>query len=390
MTVKDSIAHKDPERHEEGPGYQPRQLVLLGAGYAHLHLLQHLARQPFIGVQIILIAPHARQLHTGMLPDFVAGHCTLDDSAIPLEPLVRRSGVQWLQRSVKALHATQQTLQLDDGSTLHYDWLSVNTGAIQNRARLERNLPGVRKNGLFVRPVEAFGSLWPQVTDMAQARNLRIAVVGAGASGSELAMAVKHRLPACAVTLVTGSTLPGSAYPLSMQQGLLALLKKRGITVLQDTATAVQAESVQLACGADLVSDIALITTGAQPPLWLAKSTLALDADGFLAVDAHQRSTSHPQVFATGDVSTRMDCTLPRNGVYAVRAGPVLAHNLRAAMQEGALQSHSPPAGSLNIVSCGDRYAIATWRGFTAQGRWLWWLKRWIDRRFVGQYRRGG
>ena len=389
MNVKDALAHKHPERHEEGPGYQPRQLVLLGAGLAHLQVLQHLASNPYIGVQVILVAPHARQLHAGMLPGYVAGHYALDDCAIPLEPLVRRSGVRWLQRSVKTLNASSQTLQLDDGSTLKYDWLSVNTGGIQDRTQLEHTLPGVRKNGLFVRPLEAFGSLWPQVTDMAQTRALRVAVIGAGATGAELAMAVKHRMPTSAVTLVAGPALPGASYPVQVQERLLALLRQRGITVLQDTATAVHAESVRLACGADLVCDIPLIATGVQAPSWLVKSGLALDAEGFIAVDATQRSTSHPQVFAAGDVSTRTDELLVRNGVYAVRAGPVLAHNLGAAAAGGTLRHNTPPIASLNILGCGGPYALATWGGYSAQGRWLWWLKKWTDRRFVAQYRRG-
>ena len=132
-----------------------------------------------------------------------------------------------------------------------------------------------------------------------------------------------------------------------------------------------------------------LIATGAQPPLWLATSGLALDAQGFLAVDACQRSTSHPQVFAAGDVCTRTDQPLARSGVYAVRAGPALAHNLAAATSGQPLQPHLPPKATLNLLSCGDRYAIATWGSFSAQGRWVWWLKNWIDKRFLARYKRG-
>jgi NADH dehydrogenase FAD-containing subunit len=111
-----------------------------------------------------------------------------------------------------------------------------------------------------------------------------------------------------------------------------------------------------------------------------------LDEHGFLAVDTYQRSTSHSRVFAAGDVSTRMDCTLARSAVYAVRAGPVLFHNLSAAISGSALKSHEPPVSSLNMLSCGERYAIASWRNYSAQGRWVWWLKNWINRRFMAQY----
>jgi hypothetical protein len=204
MNVKDARAHTEPDHHAEGPGFQPRELVLLGAGHAHVNVLAALAAHPLIGVRIILVAPHPRQMYSGMVPGFVAGHYPLEDCVIPLEPLVRRSGVRWLQRSVKALDAKNNTVQLDDGSTLRYDWLSVNTGSVQNREHMDAAIPGARTHGLFVRPIEAFSALWPRVVEMGTERALRIAVIGAGAAGVELAMAIRHRFPQSAVTLVTG------------------------------------------------------------------------------------------------------------------------------------------------------------------------------------------
>jgi len=392
MTAPDaapSTYPHEPEQPVAGPGYQPRTLVLLGAGHAHVQVLAALAAHPLVSVNIVLVAPYPRQMYSGMVPGFVAGHYTLDDCTIPLEPLVRRAGVRWLQRSVKALDARTQTVQLDDGSTLHYDWLSVNTGPTQNRELLDRAMPGVREHGLFLRPIEAFAALWPKVSALGDTRPLRMAVIGGGAGGIELAFAVRHRLPNASVTLVSGSTPPGANYPAKVQERLLAALKKHRITVLQDTAIGITAGEVRLACGAGLACDVPLIATGAQPPLWLAASGLALDAQGFLAVDACQRSTSHAQVFAAGDVCTRMDRSLARSGVYAVRAGPALAHNLAAATAGQPLKPHRPPQTTLNLLSCGERYAIATWGHFSAQGRWVWWLKNWIDRRFLARYKTG-
>jgi NADH dehydrogenase FAD-containing subunit len=321
-----------------------------------------------------------------MVPGFMAGHYTLEDCVIPLEPLVRRAGVRWLHRSVKALDADSATVLLDDGNTLNYDWLSVNTGPVQNRALMERDLPGAREHGLFVRPIETLGALWPQVVELGQQKALRIAVIGGGATGVELAMAVRHRLPNAAVTLLAGTAPVGSAYSAPAQQRLLAALKARQITVLQDVALSLNGKSVRLGCGADLACDVPLIATGAQPAPWLAGSGLAVDAQGFIAVDACQRSTSHNHVFAVGDISTRTDRPLARSGVYAVRAGPALAHNLAAAVAGTPPAPHQPPKNTLNLLSCGERYAIASWGKWSAQGRWLWWLKERIDRKFIARF----
>jgi len=343
-----------------------------------------------MGARVTLVAPHPRQLYSGMVPGFVAGHYALEDCVIPLEPLVRRAGVRWLHRSVKALDADSSTVLLDDGSTLHYSWLSVNTGPVQNRTLIEHTMPGAREHGLFVRPIETFGALWPKVVELGEQKPLRIAVIGGGASGVELAMAVRHRLPQAAITLLAGNTPVCANYSPDVQQRVMAALKSRHITVLQDLALGLNGREVRLGCGGDLACDVPLIATGAQAAPWLAGSGLAVDGQGFIAVDACQRSTSHPQVFAVGDISARIDRALARSGVYAVRAGPALATNLAAAVSGKPLKAHQPPGSTLNLLSCGNRRAIASWGSFSAQGRWVWWLKNWIDRRFVQHFRQHG
>lgn len=368
--------------------HHSKHLVLLGAGHAHVHVLSTLAAQPMPGVQITLVAPYPRQLYSGMVPGFVAGHYALDDCVIPLEPLLENTGIRWLTRSTTALDTLAQSVTLDDGSVLHYDWLSVNTGPVQDRQRIEAMLPGAREHGLFVRPIETFGALWPRVAEMANSRALRVAVIGGGAAGIELAMAIRHRLPKAAVTLITGGDKVAASYPARLQQRVSQALKRRNVTVLPDMAACIQAGEVVLGSGARLACDVPVIATGAQAPAWLAGSGLALDEQGFMTVDACQRSTSHANVFAAGDVSSRIDQTLARSGVYAVRAGPALARNIAAATSGMEPTPHMPPVNTLNLLSCGDHYAIASWGKYSAQGRWVWWLKDWIDRSFIKRYRR--
>lgn len=370
------------------PPQKTQQLVLLGAGHAHVQVLAQLAAKPLPGTVVTLVSPNQRLVVSGMVPGFVAGHYPLDSCVIPLEPLVQRSGIRWIERSPVGLDVQKQSIQLDDGSTLPFDWLSVNTDPMQDRERIERDLPGAHEYGLFIRPMEVFSSLWLRVVEMGEARALRIAVIGAGAEGIELALAARYRLPNAAVTLICGLEPPGAVYSTQVQQRLLAVLKKRKITVLQDVAVSLRAGSVQLGCGADLACDVPVLAMGAQAPQWLAGSGLALDGEGFLAVDMYQRSTSHSRVFAAGNVSTRMDRHLARSSVYAVRAGASLTHNLAAAVSGSALKPHQPPATTLNLLSCGSRYAVAAWGGFSAEGLWLWWLKNWMDRRFVAQFAR--
>jgi pyridine nucleotide-disulfide oxidoreductase family protein len=366
-----------------------KNLVLLGFGHAHVYVLSKLAAEPLRGAQVTLVSPHQRQLYSGMVPGFVAGHYSLEDCVIALQPLLRNSSVRWLPQSVVALDANAGRITLDDGSNIGFDHLSVNTGPVQDRPQIEAAIPGAHEFGLFLRPIETFGTLWPRVIALAQSRNLRVTVIGGGAAGIELAMAIRHRLPTSSVTLLSGAAGLANNYPVSIQLRLAMALRRRNIAVLPELAVGIAAGEVFLQNGARLACDVPLIATGAQAPPWLGNSGLALDHNGFIAVNAFQRSTSHQQVFATGDVSARADCARARSGVYAVRAGPALLKNLTAALAGAAPSPHIPPKHSLNLLSCGDRYAIASWGNFAAQGRWLWWLKDWIDRSFINRYRRG-
>lgn len=381
-----SSAHPTASATNAVPSHGTQHVVLLGAGRAHLQVLTELAAQPLPGTVVTLVTPQPRPMLAGMLPGFMAGHYAPDDCGTALAPLIQRGGMRWLQHSAVALDTQQQTLTLDDGSTLRFDWLSINTGAVQDREALEQAIPGVREHALFVRPVESFAALWPRVAELGSSRPLRVTVIGGGASGIELALAVRQRLPNAAVTLVCGAQPPAAAYPARVQQRLLAELKRCRVTVLQEWAVCLKAGSVHLGCGADLACDVPLLATGPQPPTWLKTSGLALDPQGFVAVDMYQRSTSHSRVFAAGDVSTRMDRTLARSGEYALRAGPSLAHNLAAAITGKALQPHQPPVATLSILTCGGRRAVASWGRWSAQGWWVWKLKDWMDRRRMQRF----
>lgn len=367
-----------------------KHLVLLGAGHAHIHVLSQLtelARKGPLPCRVTLVAPYPRQLYSGMMPGFVAGHYALEDCAIDLEPLLNNTSIEWQPCSATALTANARVLGLDDGTELEYDWLSINTGAVQNRPLIEKSLPGAREYGLFVRPMEAFGALWPRVLKAAEEHALHLSIVGGGAAGVELAMAVAHRLQTSSVTLITGGSHVAPRYPISVQQRVLKALEHTGVTVLMERAIGIESGQVVLSSGARLACDIPLIAIGAQAPTWLAKSGLALDEQGFIEVDACQRSSSHHEVFAVGDVSTRADQTLARSGVYAVRAGPALARNLAAVLADAAPSPHTPPQRTLNLLSCGDQQAIASWGNYSVQGRWVWKLKDRIDRAFIARYR---
>ncbi|MEO5733233.1 MAG: FAD-dependent oxidoreductase [Rubrivivax sp.] len=383
-----------------------RRLLLLGGGHAHVHVLQSLHRTPLAGAEVTLVTPFRRQMYSGMVPGLVAGHYEADACAIPLPPLAAAARVSLIDGAAAQIDADQRRVRLEDGRWLDCDVLSIDTGAVMRRDRL----PGAAEHALFVRPIEHFvrhlDGLWSRATeagDPGAAPRSALVVVGGGAAGVELALALRHRLTrrssgspmptasgvAPAITLLTGGPPPLADYPPRARKLVARALSQRGVQVLQQRCCAVEADALVLDDGARLRCDAAILATGSEAPRWLQGSGLALDDRGFIRTGATLQSVSHPAVFAVGDVAERDDEAHPRSGVYAVRAGPPLAANLRHAIAGAALQPHHPPQRTLNLISTGDRNAILTYGRWSLQGRWAWWWKDRIDRGFVRTYRVG-
>ena len=364
-----------------------KRLVLLGGGHAHVHVLTEIAREPMPGVQAVLATPFARQIYSGMLPGWMAGHYTLEQCAIELEPLARAAKVELALSSAVAINANERTVTLADGRVAEYDVLSIDTGSLYDRDAI----PGAREQGMFVRPLEHFVQLYERLLALPTDRLLNLVVIGGGAAGFEISLALHHRFNGSGherarVCVVTGDATVLASFNAAVRERALQVLRRARVTVLNQRCIEIGSGQVQLDNGARLVCDVPLLALPTVAPPWLRDSTLALDADGFVATSETLQSVSHGEVFAAGDVASRRDQPLPRSGVFAVRAGPALAINLRRKLAGGPLQPWQPKERSLYLLSCGERRAIASWGRFGVQGRWAWAWKDWIDRGFVARY----
>lgn len=349
-------------------------------------VLQALAQRPLPGVEIVLISPSRWQHYSGMLPGWMKGDYTLQDCRIDLTPLVERAGAHFIEDHVIDMDAEQRQVCLSDGTHVRYDVLSLDVGSEVDTERLSP----LGAKLLPVKPLAAFSVAWPTLVQQAcQAPSWRLAVIGGGAAGVETALSAAAALrdagASAQVTLMTGEkgVLPG--HGALVRRRVETALRLAHVQVKKQKAVGTHA-GVLLADGQELELDAVIAATGARAPAWLSLSRLALDERGFVAVNACHQSTSHPDVFAAGDVCSRMDRPVGRSGVHAVRAGPVLADNLLAHLQGKALRAYVPRRWSLYLLATGQGEAIASWGPFSAAGRWVWRLKDRIDRRFMARF----
>jgi pyridine nucleotide-disulfide oxidoreductase family protein len=360
-----------------------KKVLLLGAGHAQLSVLQALAQARLAGGDVLLVTPYPRQLYSGMVPGLIAGRFTEADCAIDVMALARAAGVHFRLGQAVALDAAAREVTLADGERIGYDVLSINTGPVQDRDRI----PGAREHALFVRPIESFIALWPATRQLAHERPVSVVLIGGGAAGVELALAVRAALGTRAeISLVAEGGLL-TTYPERVRDRAARACKRARVQVLPGRVSAIDRRHVVVGDAMRIVCDVPLIATGSDAPSWLVGSGLALDERGFLRVGATLQSASHANVLAAGDIIVRDDASHPRSGVYAVRAGPVLAANLRAVVAGGTPAPYVPQPRSLNLLSTGDGRAIASWGAWSAQGRLMGWWKDRIDRAFIARFR---
>jgi selenide, water dikinase len=363
-------------------------LVLVGGGHAHVHVLKSFGMRPVPGVRVTLISRDIETPYSGMLPGYVAGHYSFEECHIDLGRLARFAGARLIRDEAIGLDRAGRLVLCRARPPIRWDLLSIDIGS----APRSDDVSGAAEHTIAVKPIAQFAARWEALLGRAQKMpRLRLAVVGGGAAGVELALSAQHRLTilcggAVEVTLVTREALLPSHNP-RVRRLFERILAERGIAVLTDTEVArVEPGALICADGKRIAFDEALWVTEAGAAPWLAETGLPLTADRFIAIDKTLRSTGDTSIFAAGDVATMIAHPREKAGVYAVRQGPPLAANLRRALAGRRPRRAVPQRRGLALIGTGDGHAVASRGPFAAYGASLWKLKDWIDRRWMRRY----
>jgi selenide, water dikinase len=360
------------------------ELVLVGGGHAHVEVLRRFAAAPLPGVRlhVVLDRPHA--VYSGMVPGFVAGDYRADELSIDVARLASHAGANVVLAAATGVDASARRIELAGRAPLAYDVASLDVGATLRG----RGLPGVREHALATRPI---ADLIERLDARLSAAPLRIALVGGGAAGAELAFCLDARLRRAggAASLALFESADSLGLSRALERGVRSEAQRRGIAIRTGARTT-GVEAGALSLGDERVAaDLVVWATGAAPWPWLAASPLPRDAQGFVRVRPTLQVAGQDALFAAGDCAAREGAALPKAGVHAVRQGPLLAHNLRACLAGAPLRALRPQRDFLVLLNLGDRRALGGKWGFAARGRWVWRLKHAIDRRFMSRYPRG-
>ena len=368
-----------------------KRLVLLGGGHAHVEVLRMLALMPAPRWEVTLVSPTPWLTYSGMIPGHFAGHYELDDCTVDLRKLCERAQASLVLTSATLVSPGANEVICANATVLPYEVLSVNVGAASNPGGAQ----GVERYAFPVRPFEKAIKAWNDVLVRASdGRMAAVTVVGGGPAAIELGLAMNYRFRrdlyevASHVRVLGDGPVLAPALPVAARAALLRRMRRAGVEAHADSqVTEVGPGFLRLKSGLEFATDAVFWATGVAAPAWIRQSGFATDDHGFMLTNDLLQSPSHPNVFGAGDCVNELGHPLPKAGVFAVRAGPVLGANLMAALDGRPLTPHVPKARHLALISAGERYAVAAWGGFSAGGTWAWRWKDRIDRAFIARYR---
>jgi len=351
--------------------------------------------RPAPSVRLTCVSNHAVATYSGMLPGVLAGQYPPARMEIDLVRLCAAAGARLVVADTCGLDVAGQKLLFAGRPPLPFDVLSIGIGSVPAYHGVEI-VDGTRL--LPVKPMQTFldrlDERLRQASDERHGAPIRVAIVGGGAGGIELALCLPSRLRTLLgddarieETIVSADerlvpdSLEGTA------RRIQRVLERRGVGLAAGRRV-VRVEGGRLALddGAIVGADLILWATGAGAPPPLATSGLPTDARGFLLTTDTLQVTSGAPVFAVGDTGTIAASPTPKAGVYAVRQGPVLWGNIQRMLAGQPLRRYTPQRGFLKLLNTGDGRAIGEWKGVSFDGQWCWRLKDYIDRRFMDNY----
>ncbi len=360
-----------------------RDLVLVGGGHAHALVLKAWGMDPLPGARVTVINPGPTAPYTGMLPGHVAGHYGRDELEIDLVRLCRHAGARLILDKACGIDRVRREVVLEGRGPVAYDVASIDVGITA-----EMELAGFAEFGIGAKPLDRYAARWRAFLAQVARGQIApdVAVIGGGVAGCELAMAMAFALRDAGVmprvtVIEAGPQISGVGE--RARQKMLAAMQGLEVVVRTDAKVVeVCADQVLLSGQEPVAAALCVGAAGAFAHKWIAQTDLP-QRGGFIKIGADLGVIGDDALFAVGDCAEMPHAPRPKAGVFAVRAAPILQHNLRAALSGGQRKTWRPQQNYLKLISLGGQSALAEKFGFTLTGPFMWRWKDRIDRAFM-------
>ncbi len=364
-----------------------KDIVLIGAGHTNLHVVRMWGKSPVPDARLTLISVGSNATYSGMLPGTLAGLYQPRQMSIDLHRLTYSKNVRLISGVCEGIDVPGRTVKVAGRPPIRFDVASVGIGSVPAHAEHVQGHPGF----VNIKPMVSFLDRLHSIVRSLESSRVRVAIVGAGAAGVEIAFCVQRYLQNCHrnpdLYLIDSNEQILKNYRTRTQKLVTTELHRRGVQVLcQQRITTCVGTELQFQSGGSLDVDLVLWCVGAAAPSLLKTIDLPKSASGFLLTEDSLLTTAGEPVFAVGDCGELQNHPVPRAGVYAVRQAPVLMENLKRSLMGRPLTNYHPQHDFLSLLATGDGRAFFQWKSWSGYGRWCWKLKNAIDLKFLRKH----
>lgn len=366
-----------------------KTLLLLGGGHAHMVTLSRLRSFVDKGFRVIVIQPSEFHYYSGMGPGLLGGRYQEQEVCFNTKKTVETQGGTFILGCVKTINPKSQEVQLEDGNTVYYDVVSCNTGSY-----VATNLLTSQEKYIYsVKPIEKLQYARDEIVSLSTKRSISIGVVGGGPSSIEIGgniweLCQRNSVNRPEIAIFTGHSFMADR-PKRVQKLARKLLRKKEIKLIEDGyVRSIKNHTIYYGNTSTYQVDLVFVATGVRPSPIFKRSGLAVGSDGGLRVNSRLQSIEFDNIFGGGDCIYYEENPLDKVGVYAVRQNMTLYKNLMASLEGRKLHEFDPNGQYLLIYNLGGGVGIFSKYCITFSGRLAFWLKNYIDKKFMHRYQK--
>ncbi|TVQ42464.1 MAG: NAD(P)/FAD-dependent oxidoreductase [Gloeocapsa sp. DLM2.Bin57] len=318
-----------------------KQVCIIGGGFGGLYTalrLDELSWENIGKPQITLIDKNDRFLFSPLLYELLSGEMQAWEIAPNYSELLKDTEVQFSQTSVKSLDIGQKQLKLDDDTELHCDRLVIATGG---NTPLDF-VPGAATYAIPFRTLEDAYLLAERLKSLEQSSTnyIRIAIVGGGYSGVELACKLADRLGERGRIRIVerGDNILRNSPEFNRETAKKALEARKVWLDLETEIQRIEADNLTLVYKNQIDTipvDLVLWTVGTKVSPFIQQLPLPHDNYGYLKTNSYLQVEGESHLYALGDVATSQDATgqqIPKTAQAAIQQADYCAWNIWASL----------------------------------------------------------
>ncbi|MEH1803154.1 MAG: NAD(P)/FAD-dependent oxidoreductase [Nostoc sp.] len=290
---------------------QTSRICILGGGFGGLYTALRLSQLPWESKQkpeIVLVDQSDRFLFSPLLYELLTGELQTWEIAPPFEELLQGTGVRFYQRVVSGIDIDQQRVNVQEGPEIPYDRLVL---ALGGETPLDL-VPGATAYAYTFRTISDAYRLEERLRflEESDADKIRVAIVGAGYSGVELACKLADRLGERGrfrIVEIADQILRTS--PEFNREAAKKAIDARGVFLdLETKVESIEQNTISLEYKNQLDTipvDLVIWTVGTRVAPVIKSLPLKQNQRGQITTTSNLQVLDHPEIFALGDLA---DC----------------------------------------------------------------------------------